>query len=146
MGDSRMRIGLCLLLALTALLGLAGCSVAPRDSSGPERSLGVATATVDPVRASADLTLDQQRRRDDAHAQLRSGNYHDSSLALVECGDVTSVPLLIQALHSALPVDGAVECTYGHVLDALQAITHQDIGIDYDKWAAWWAAHETQSR
>jgi hypothetical protein len=67
--------------------------------------------------------------------------YHDAYLAAEELGDATTVPLLIADLRhegDLPPGQKTMECTRGHLLDALKHLTGADPGVNYADWKEWY--------
>ena len=73
---------------------------------------------------------------------------HDAFLSLVECGDESSVPLLINALwwQPTTKEKGVMVCTKSHGLEALRTITNQNAGMNYDDWRKWWDVNNHKTR
>lgn len=133
----------CLALLLVVGLGPAGCARVA-DPAPPELETVVVASSVDPARMTPDLSAERLGYRDEAHAALAQGEYHDAGIYLIEYGDITSVPLLLEALRTCPSSEDGVVCTYGHLAQALRAITGEDFGVDYEAWAAWWSEYEAQ--
>ena len=77
-----------------------------------------------------------KERREVAHQVLNLpyGNFHDAYLILKDIGNHESIPILLKHLKK-FPKDGDFRpCSQVHCLDALQKITGQEIGYDYEKW------------
>jgi len=74
------------------------------------------------------------------HRILRwPGMHHDAYIALIEVGDETSVPFLIRSLQwQPRSTGGLMICTKAHCLEALRKISSEDVGTEYEDWAAWW--------
>ena len=94
--------------------------------------------------ATSQIGYDSDRARQICHRvlRMRGANHHDAFLLLRDCGDLSSVPYLIQALrwHPVFP-DGGMECTTAHGVQALKAITHEDFGFDLNAWEQWSKRH-----
>jgi outer membrane protein assembly factor BamB len=95
------------------------------------------------------LKKSEEEQRAILHKCLQRGDIHDPALMLAGVGDETSVPYLIEALGKFPPVEDEsdpVICTQSHCVEALQAITNQDVGLNHDDWARWWELNEDKSR
>ena len=73
------------------------------------------------------------------------GGHHDAFLALQKVGNKDSIPYLIRSLkglerkYPNAITSGFVICTYGHCLEALDALTGmEELGDDHKAWKKWW--------
>ena len=75
------------------------------------------------------------------------GNLHDAYIDLIRVGDESSVPFLIRSLkwHPRSP-DGSMVCTKGHCLEALERITNNNPGYEYEDWKRWWRENRRKTR
>jgi hypothetical protein len=91
-------------------------------------------------------SADKTEKRCVAHQVLQFpwGNDHDAFLILAETGNPSSIPILIAALRWQEHTDnsGAMECTKGHCLQALQRLTRSNAGPNYEDWKRWWKQHK----
>jgi hypothetical protein len=66
---------------------------------------------------------------------------HDPLIELIDLGDASSIPALIQALGKMgdVPREGPYGsvCTRAHCLEALRTITNQDAGRNASDWQQW---------
>ncbi len=106
-------------------------------------------ATRTPTVAGNDTGESVEVTRARCHHALESpGDWHDVFATLIEIGDRSSVPYLIDALKSApAPNDGGgIECTWTHCETALRRITNTSFGLDVNAWQRWWASHKSEPR
>jgi len=94
-----------------------------------------------------DAELAADDRRDLAHFCIGSGVMrHDAYLLLTRAGDESSVPVLIDGLSRAPRDADFYECTWLHLVEALETITGQRHGLSHADWSAWYAEHGDESR
>lgn len=80
------------------------------------------------------------KRRDEIESKMMRGEYlHDGAMELASLGDIDSVPALLVVLkeNPAQP-NGVMECTTGHALTTLKALTGAHPGTTYEAWLKWW--------
>ena len=77
-----------------------------------------------------------EEQREVAHKVLRFplGNHHDAYQILVEIGNESSIPYLLNRLKDYDHDNDIRECTETHCLEALREITGKDFGFDFEKW------------
>ena len=65
------------------------------------------------------------------------GNHHDAFIMLEGYGNTESIPILINALkwQRETKADERMICTKSHCLEALQKLTGEDFGNNYDDWS-----------
>ncbi len=80
------------------------------------------------------VELSPQEWREVYHDAIRWGGDHDSFLGLMSVGDESSIPHLIRVLED---MPGPMGCTKDHCIDALRAITGEDLGEDAASWKQW---------
>ncbi len=80
-------------------------------------------------------------------ALRRRVGLHSYTIDLIDAGDKTSVPVLIDLLASdeaqAAYAHESYSCIWGHLLEALTTITKQDFGTNAGAWKHWWDTEGT---
>jgi hypothetical protein len=100
---------------------------------------------IKPIKTFRELNEDQNSTeaelREAAHNALRWTTNHDALINLMDCGDQSSIPVLIRSMRR-IPAhqveSGMIECTWDHCRDALKTITGEDFAYDADRWQAWY--------
>ena len=115
----------------------------PRIRKTPTRAKQkLAAASVEEVAA----------RREHIHRRMLNGEYqHDGSAELIEIGNLSSVPALLQVLKDNPPTimpDGRSFgiCTIAHAHAALVKITGNKNSRTYQEWSKWWEQYQKEHR
>lgn len=78
--------------------------------------------------------------------QFRFREQHDLYFTIRDCGDMTSVPVLLRRLklQTKPGMEDGGWCITDHILDALREITGEDAGKTYSEWSNWWKERKGQ--
>lgn len=83
-----------------------------------------------------DSSLSQTEWRDLCHDCIRWRDHHDAYLRLIEVGDDTSIPYLIDGLNR---LGDTQMCSRSHCIEALETISGEKFGGDVSAWENWYA-------
>ena len=120
-------------------------SQARKRSHAPQTQTKSVTGTGMPGGITKELAQKNPQLLKEIQDKLLKGEAsdHDTPRALVEIGDISSVPAMLAVLkRNPMRPDGLMICTRAHCLAALIKLTGNNVGKTTEAWEKWWEGYK----